>query len=131
MVTHYVPQYKREVEGDSRNLLFTSFPDVRSQFAGYSAKILLSIVFLVWFRFVFLIPAESGEKITLGISTMLNMTVFLMTVMSGLPPTDETPILSELTLTHCFQSLICSSILKNLSAFALLDSNRTRKTKHG
>ena len=33
------------------------------------------------FRFVFLIPAESGEKITLGISTMLNMTVFLMTVM--------------------------------------------------
>ncbi|XP_023332575.1 neuronal acetylcholine receptor subunit alpha-7 [Eurytemora carolleeae] len=44
--------------------------------------------------FVFLLPAESGEKITLGISTMLNMTVFLMTVMSGLPPTDETPILS-------------------------------------
>jgi hypothetical protein len=30
--------------------------------------------------FVFLIPAESGEKITLGISTMLNMTIFLMTV---------------------------------------------------
>jgi len=44
--------------------------------------------------FVFLIPAESGEKITLGISTMLNMTVFLMTVMSGLPQTDQTPILS-------------------------------------
>jgi hypothetical protein len=49
-------------------------------------------------RFVFLIPAESGEKITLGISTMLNMTVFLMTVMSGLPPTDQTPILSEFIL---------------------------------
>ena len=47
------------------------------------------------FRFVFLIPAESGEKITLGISTMLNMTVFLMTVMSGLPATDQTPILSK------------------------------------
>jgi len=44
--------------------------------------------------FVFLIPAESGEKITLGISTMLNMTVFLMTVMSGLPATDQTPIIS-------------------------------------
>ena len=43
---------------------------------------------------MFLIPAESGEKITLGISTMLNMTVFLMTVMSGLPATDQTPILS-------------------------------------
>merc|ERR1711981_1080261 len=44
--------------------------------------------------FVFLVPAESGEKITLGISTMLNMTIFLMTVMSGLPPTDRTPIVS-------------------------------------
>ena len=43
-----------------------------------------------------MIPAESGEKITLGISTMLNMTVFLMTVMSGLPATDQTPILSKL-----------------------------------
>ena len=31
--------------------------------------------------FVFMMPSESGEKITLGISTMLNMTVFLMTVM--------------------------------------------------
>ena len=47
------------------------------------------------FRFVFLIPAESGEKITLGISTMLNMTVFLMTVMQGLPATDQTPIISR------------------------------------
>lgn len=44
--------------------------------------------------FVFLIPAESGEKITLGISTMLNMTVFLMTIMTGLPPTNQTPIIS-------------------------------------
>jgi nicotinic acetylcholine receptor len=44
---------------------------------------------------VFLIPAESGEKITLGISTMLNMTVFLMTIMSGLPPNDQTPLISK------------------------------------
>ena len=49
-------------------------------------------------RCVFLIPAESGEKITLGISTMLNMTVFLMTVTSGIPPTDQTPILSRCPL---------------------------------
>ena len=41
-----------------------------------------------YFRFVFLIPAESGEKITLGISTMLNMTVFLMTVMQVLKPNE-------------------------------------------
>ena len=51
-------------------------------------------------RFVFLIPAESGEKITLGISTMLNMTVFLMTVMQGLPATDQTPIISKQISTY-------------------------------
>ena len=44
--------------------------------------------------FVFLIPAESGEKITLGISTMLNMIVFLMTIMVDLPPTEDIPIIS-------------------------------------
>jgi len=44
--------------------------------------------------FVFLIPAESGEKITLGISTMLNMIVFLMTIMVNLPPTEDIPIIS-------------------------------------
>ena len=44
---------------------------------------------------VFLIPNESGEKITLGISTMLNMIVFLMTIMVDLPPTEDIPILRE------------------------------------
>ena len=44
--------------------------------------------------FVFIIPAESGEKITLGISTMLNMIVFLMTIMDDLPPTEDIPIIS-------------------------------------
>ena len=57
--------------------------------------VLINIITL----FVFLIPAESGEKVTLGISTMLNMTVFLMTVTSGIPPTDNTPILSKIVTT--------------------------------
>ena len=44
--------------------------------------------------FVFMMPSESGEKITLAISAMLNMTVFLMAVMEQLPPTDTISILS-------------------------------------
>ena len=40
-----------------------------------------SVLINILALFVFLIPAESGEKITLGISTMLNMTIFLMTVL--------------------------------------------------
>ena len=49
--------------------------------------------------FVFMMPSESGEKITLAISAMLNMTVFLMAVMEQLPPTDTISILSILLLT--------------------------------
>ena len=44
--------------------------------------------------FVFMMPSASGEKITLAISAMLNMTVFLMAVMEQLPPTDTISILS-------------------------------------
>lgn len=50
--------------------------------------------------FVFMMPSESGEKITLAISAMLNMTVFLMAVMEQLPPTDTISILSILLLTR-------------------------------
>ena len=65
--------------------------------------------------FVFMMPSESGEKITLGISAMLNMTVkpsppslpsslssnkilvkvFLMAVVGNLPPTEKTSIISK------------------------------------
>ena len=51
--------------------------------------------------FVFMMPSESGEKITLGISAMLNMTVFLMAVVGELPPTDKTSIISKLFDTYC------------------------------
>lgn len=46
--------------------------------------------------FVFMMPSESGEKITLGISAMLNMTVFLMAVIGQLPSTDTTSIISKI-----------------------------------
>ena len=46
---------------------------------------------------VFYVPSESGEKVTLGISALLSMTVFLMTIRESLPPTEKTPLISELT----------------------------------
>ena len=52
--------------------------------------VLINIISL----FVFMMPSESGEKITLAISAMLNMTVFLMAVVDDLPPTDKTSIIS-------------------------------------
>ena len=56
--------------------------------------VLINIISL----FVFFMPSDSGEKITLGISAMLNMTVFLMAVIGDLPPTDKTSIISK---TRC------------------------------
>lgn len=50
---------------------------------------------------VFYVPSESGEKVTLGISALLSMTVFLMTIRETLPPTEKTPLISEY-LTSCF-----------------------------
>jgi len=44
---------------------------------------------------VFYVPSESGEKVTLGISALLSMTVFLMTIRESLPPTEKTPLISE------------------------------------
>ena len=70
-------------------------------------------------RFVFLIPAESGEKITLGISTMLNMTVFLMTVMQGLPATDQTPIISkQISTLSTIHNIYIIYIIYNLSTMS-------------
>ena len=60
--------------------------------------------FLILFQFfffnflallVFYVPSESGEKVTLGISALLSMTVFLMTIRESLPPTEKTPLISE------------------------------------
>jgi hypothetical protein len=60
-------------------------------------------IFLILFQFfsnflallVFYVPSESGEKVTLGISALLSMTVFLMTIRESLPPTEKTPLISE------------------------------------
>jgi len=52
---------------------------------------------------VFYVPSESGEKVTLGISALLSMTVFLMTIRETLPPTEKTPLISEYFVSR-FQS---------------------------
>ncbi|XP_026696674.2 neuronal acetylcholine receptor subunit alpha-7-like isoform X2 [Ciona intestinalis] len=42
---------------------------------------------------VFLLPADSGERITLGITVLLALVVFLQLVADNLPPTDVIPLL--------------------------------------
>ena len=44
----------------------------------------------------FYIPSDSGEKVTMGITTLLSMTVFLMLVAENMPPTsDVLPLVGE------------------------------------
>ncbi|WAQ93766.1 ACHA9-like protein, partial [Mya arenaria] len=37
----------------------------------------------------FYIPSDSGEKVTMGITTLLSMTVFMMLVAENMPPTSN------------------------------------------
>lgn len=37
----------------------------------------------------FYIPNDSGEKVSMGITTLLSMTVFLMLVTESMPPTSD------------------------------------------
>ena len=41
---------------------------------------------------VFSLPSESGEKVGLGINSMLAMMVFLMAMTERLPPTQKLPL---------------------------------------
>ena len=42
----------------------------------------------------FLIPPDSGEKISMGVTTLLSMTVFLMVIADSMPPnSDSVPLI--------------------------------------
>ncbi|CAG0897629.1 unnamed protein product [Darwinula stevensoni] len=43
----------------------------------------------------FLVPCESGEKVTLGITTMLTMIIFLTSSHDLLPPTEHIPVIGK------------------------------------
>ncbi|XP_035224260.1 neuronal acetylcholine receptor subunit alpha-10-like [Stegodyphus dumicola] len=42
----------------------------------------------------FCVPSDSGEKVTLGINTLLSLSIFLVLVKDNLPPTQQTPLIS-------------------------------------
>jgi hypothetical protein len=54
--------------------------------------ILITLVALLGFY----MPSESGEKVSMGITTLLSMTVFLMIVADSLPPSsDVVPLIGK------------------------------------
>ncbi|CAG0912407.1 unnamed protein product [Notodromas monacha] len=54
---------------------------------------------------IFYVPCGSGEKISLGISAMLTLVVFLMAMTDALPPADTIPLLTNQLLERADKAL--------------------------
>lgn len=44
---------------------------------------------------VFILPADSGEKVSLGITVLLSLTVFLLIIAESMPATSDVPVIGK------------------------------------
>ena len=80
-----------------------SFPEVyftihlRRKYTFYFMYILLPCMMLSFvLLMIYLLPAESGEKVSLGVSILIAMSVFLLIVAEQVPDTSDTvPVIGE------------------------------------
>ena len=84
----------------------------------------------------FYMPSESGEKVTLGITTLLSMTVFLMVIGESMPPTSEKlPLIGKhYVYTHFYLYRLTSCPGKiprvdNIHEGSVVESISTEKAK--
>jgi len=77
-------------------------------------KLFFCFLFFLKALLVFYVPSESGEKVTLGISALLSMTVFLMTIRESLPPTEKTPLISKKRFSQVFLFVVIEKSLSNV-----------------
>ena len=63
----------------------------------YLFNLVLPSVFITATTFlVFYLPAASGEKVSLGVTVLLAMTVFLLMVAESMPPqSEQIPLMGE------------------------------------
>lgn len=68
----------------------------------YVLNLLVPAAFLIVMTLaVFLLPADSGEKVSLGITVLLSFSVLLLIIMDTTPRnSDHTPILCEFTVVQ-------------------------------
>ncbi|KAK3609955.1 hypothetical protein CHS0354_011788 [Potamilus streckersoni] len=104
------------------------FPDVtfyvrlRRRVKYYFMNIIIPCIILSFLCLAgFLLPPESGEKITLGLSVLLTITVFMLMVADKMPQTSESiPLISE---------YICYTILLKLESVTLISNIMPKKIK--
>lgn len=69
----------------------------------YIFNLLLPCIFIsVLAPLTFYLPAESGEKVSLGVTTLLAMTVFQLMVAEKMPPSEALPLIGGYQLQYFF-----------------------------
>ncbi|KPU77786.1 uncharacterized protein Dana_GF25072, isoform B [Drosophila ananassae] len=86
-----VPAYLNVYDGDANHPTetdITFYIIIRRKTLFYTVNLILPTVLISFLCvLVFYLPAEAGEKVTLGISILLSLVVFLLLVSKILPPT--------------------------------------------
>ncbi|KAG8238154.1 hypothetical protein J437_LFUL016517 [Ladona fulva] len=83
-----VPAYLNIYEGTPTETDITFYIIIRRKTLFYTVNLILPTVLISFLCvLVFYLPAEAGEKVTLGISILLSLVVFLLLVSKILPPT--------------------------------------------
>ena len=78
----------------------TFYITIRRKTLFYTVNLILPTVLISFLCvLVFYLPAEAGEKVTLGISILLSLVVFLLLVSKILPPTSLVlPLIAKVSL---------------------------------
>ena len=83
-----VPAYLNVLPGSPTETDITFYITIRRKTLFYTVNLILPTVLISFLCvLVFYLPAEAGEKVTLGISILLSLVVFLLLVSKILPPT--------------------------------------------
>lgn len=83
-----MPAYLNVYEGTPTETDITFYIIIRRKTLFYTVNLILPTVLISFLCvLVFYLPAEAGEKVTLGISILLSLVVFLLLVSKILPPT--------------------------------------------
>ena len=77
--------------------------NLRRKYTFYFMYILLPCIMLsTVLLMMFILPAESGEKVSLGVSILVSFSVFLLIVSEKVPDTsDAVPVIGEYMLIPC------------------------------
>ena len=91
----------------------TFYITIRRKTLFYTVNLILPTVLISFLCvLVFYLPAEAGEKVTLGISILLSLVVFLLLVSKILPPTSLVlPLIAKVSLI-VKQCLIKNDVIK-------------------